>query len=48
MYGFGDVAPYYGSYGGWGWDWGLWLYNNSGGGNATVVAIPHATSQRQT
>jgi hypothetical protein len=37
LYGFGDVAPYYGGYGG--------PYGNSGGGNTTVVAIPQANSQ---
>jgi hypothetical protein len=31
---------------GWGWDWGLAPYDNSGyGGNTTVVAFPVATPQ---
>jgi hypothetical protein len=31
--------------GGWGWDWGSGLYDYSGYGNTTVVAIPQAIPQ---
>ena len=31
--------------GGWGWDWGLGGYGDSGYGNTTVVAFPQATPQ---
>ncbi len=34
--------------GGWGWDWGLWPYDNSGGSNTTVVVFPQATPQAAT
>jgi hypothetical protein len=36
--------------GGWGWgDWGLWPYDNSGGGgNNTVVVFPQAIPQAAT
>ncbi len=34
--------------GGWGSDWGLWPYDNSGGSNTTVVVFPQATPQAAT
>jgi hypothetical protein len=34
--------------GGWGWDWGLWPYDNPGGGNTTVVVFPKASPQAAT
>jgi hypothetical protein len=34
--------------GGWGWGSGPWPYDNSGGGNTTVVVFPQATPQAAT
>jgi hypothetical protein len=33
---------------GWGWDWGSWPYDNSGGSNTTVVVFPQAVPQAAT